>query len=206
MPAKNMTVKFLSLLAILTIFIDCQARNLINRSHNSNRLVEFKGDENYGLVMATLTQKGAISAKIRITIKDINGKIAGYIDANLLQNNAHLKMNGSAIDFLKLKPGIYSISSYHGEMLKKGLFGTKLYHFHQYNTSFRFRVNPGLTAYLGNIKFDFSRRRSTKVSVSDMIVRDISWVQKLQPKLNHLTLDRQVIDPRRSLRRRKFGN
>ncbi len=170
----------------------------------------FSGKENYGLLFVTVSQTGAVRLNLHMTIKNKRGRVAGRIRFLPLDDPAagRGKKNDSRpaarMHILRLKPGLYTVSGYQGRVYKRYHSGIKTFRFAKRNIAYRFRIGRGLTAYLGNIRFDFTQRGRIRVSVKDMIEQDMQWLRKKYPHINALTLDRQVIDPRYSNRHRYY--
>ncbi len=171
--------------------------------------LQFKGTENFGLAFLTVSQVGAHKLTVTLTIKDEQGKIIKTISSPLnksfniarniaTQNNEQGIFKGSRIHLIQLRPGTYSLAAYRGELHKHGLNGRASYHFARQHTAFKFKVNPGLTSYLGNLKFDLRHYKYVKVTVQDKIFRDMEWIRRRYPGVSILTLDRQVPKPRKA--------
>ncbi len=172
------------------------------------RHILFNGKEKYGLLFVTVSQTGALRLKLHLTIKDRKGRVVRTIHFLPLDNPQAGKTKKSTLKpaarmhVARLKPGLYTVSGYYGQAYKRYRSGIKTFRFAKRRIAYRFRIGKGLTAYLGNIKFDFSRHGKIRVSVKDMIEHDMQWMHKKHPGINLLTLDRQVIDPRYSNRHR----
>ncbi len=171
--------------------------------------LKFKGNENFGLAFLTVSQLGAHRLDITLTIKDEQGKIIKTIHSPLSKsfnvarniaapNGEQGLFKGSRIHLIKLEPGTYSLAAYRGELHKHGLNGRASYHFARQHGAFKFKVSPGLTSYLGNLKFDLRHHKYVKVTINDKILRDLDWIKRKYPGVSILTLDRQVPKPRKT--------
>lgn len=187
--------KQLLLITFLVIMIPaCQQKSISTKSPDDSQQqgIQFSGKEKYGLLLLTISQKGKYNTGIDLVLKNKKGEVAGVIKQPLLNTSTglnasvfgHSIFRNSRIYLIKLDPGIYTLSHrYKGMPLRQNVNS---------NHALHFRIYPGLTAYLGNIKFDLRYRGAVRFSVQDKIQRDMGLVRTLHPGINYLTFDRQV--------------
>ena len=183
-------------IALLVVMISaCQQKAINTKPPTNDKLqngVQFSGKEKYGLLLLTISQKGQYNTGINLVLKNEKGQVASVIEQPFLDSSTGLDarilndsiFHHSRIYLIKLDPGIYTLShSYKGMPPRQNIKDTHALHF---------RIYPGLTAYLGHIKFDLRYRGTVRFSVQDKIQRDMDRVRALHPNLNYLTFDRQV--------------